>query len=44
MLRDIILILTMAIVTMFTRMSPSLVFNKDVRPVREYIGNVLLSA
>ena len=44
MLRDIILILTMAIVTMFTRMSPSLIFNKDVPPVLQYLGKVLPSA
>lgn len=41
MIKSILIIATMSIVTMFTRLFPSLVFKKNVPPVLSYLGNVL---
>ena len=41
MIKSISIIATMSIVTMFTRLSPFLIFHKKVPPILSYLGKVL---
>ena len=44
MIRSIFIIVTITLVTMFTRLSPYLLFNKNVPPILTYLGKVLPTA